>query len=214
MEQDIDIISANTRREKIKNFFLKNKKYLISILVFIILVLFGFFFYQDYKSDKREELANKYNLLVTKFNLGQEDGIKTELKNIINSKDKTYSPLAFYFLLDKNLIDSKEEINKYFDILINDVNLDDEIKNLVIYKKGLFNSEFVEENDLLSILNPVIKSESIWKVHALYLMGEYYFSKNEMQKSKEFFDQIVNLENISSIIKLETQKRLRTDFSE
>ena len=112
------------------------------------------------------------------------------------------------------MIGSNEEINKYFDILINDLDLEKEIKNLVIFKKGLFNSEFVEENKLLSILNPVIKSESIWKAHALYLMGEYYFSKNEMQKSKEFFDQIVSLQNVSLKIKSEAQKRLRTDFSE
>ena len=78
----------------------------------------------------------------------------------------------------------------------------------------MFNSEFLEENQLLEILNPLIKSQSIWKPHALYLMAEYYFEKKQKQKSKEFFDQIINLENISSNIKLEVEKRLRTDFSE
>ena len=214
MDQDIEIISTNTRIEKIKNFFINYRKKLITILIIIILLLFGFFFYQDYKKDKKEELANQYNLSITKFNLGEKDNIKTNLKNIINSKDKTYSPLAFYFLLDNDLIDSQEEINKYFDILIYDLDLEIEIKNLVIFKKGLFNSEFAKENELLSILNPVIKSQSIWKAHALYLMGEYYFSKNEKQKSKEFFDQIISLENVSPKIKLEAQKRLRTNFSE
>ena len=58
------------------------------------------------------------------------------------------------------------------------------------------------------------KSESVWKPHALYLMAEYYFSKNQKQKSKEFFEQIITLENISSKIKVEAQKRLRADFSE
>ena len=214
MDQDIEIINSNTRIEKIKNFFIEYKKHLISVLIIIILVLFGFFFYEDYKSSKKEKLANQYNDLITNFNLEKKDDARDGLKNIINSKDKTYSPLAFYFLLDNDLINSNEEINKYFDILINDLKLEKEIKNLVIFKKGLFNSEFVEENKLLSILNPVIKSESIWKAHALYLMGEYYFSKNEMQKSKEFFDQIVSLQNVSLKIKSEAQKRLRTDFSE
>ena len=214
MDQDIEIINSNTRIEKIKNFFIEYKKHLISVLIIIILVLFGFFFYEDYKSSKKEKLANQYNDLITNFNLEKKDDARDGLKNIINSKDKTYSPLAFYFLLDNDLIGSNEEINKYFDILINDLDLEKEIKNLVIFKKGLFNSEFVEENKLLSILNPVIKSESIWKAHALYLMGEYYFSKNEMQKSKEFFDQIVSLQNVSLKIKSEAQKRLRTDFSE
>ena len=78
----------------------------------------------------------------------------------------------------------------------------------------MFNSEFAKENELLNILNPVIKSESIWKPHALYLMAEYYFAKKENQKSKEFLEQLVSLEDISTKIKLEAQKRLRSDFSE
>ena len=72
----------------------------------------------------------------------------------------------------------------------------------------------MEENELLNILNPIIKSESMWKPQALYLMAEFYLSKNQKQKSKEFFNQIVEMENISPKIKLEVQKRLRSDFSE
>ncbi len=214
MEEDIEIINANTRNEKIKNFFINYKKQLIAILVIIILGLFGFFFYDDYKSGKKKELANKYNLAVIKYNSNQKKNIETVFKEIIKAKDKTYSPLAFYFLLDNDLINSNNEINSHFDILIYEADLDEEIKNLTIFKKGLFNSDFANENELLSILNPVIKSESIWKPHALYLMAEYYFSKNQKLKSKEFFDQIISLENISSKLKLKAQKRIRADFSE
>jgi len=214
MEQDIEIINANTRNEKIKNFFINYKKQLVAILIIIILGLFGFFFYDDYKSGKKKELANKYNLAVIKYNSNQKKNIETVFKEIIKAKDKTYSPLAFYFLLDNDLINSNNEINSYFDILIYEADLDEEIKNLTIFKKGLFNSDFANENELLSILNPVIKSESIWKPHALYLMAEYYFSKNQKLKSKEFFDQIISLENISSKLKLKAQKRIRADFSE
>ena len=74
-----------------------------------------------------------------------------------------------------------EYTNSYFDLLINELSLENEIKNLIIYKKGLFNSDFADENQLLDILNPIIKSESIWNSHALYLMAEYYFAKNEKQ---------------------------------
>ena len=214
MEEEIELINSNTRIEKIKGFFINYKKLLFSFLVIIILGLFVFFFYEDYKSNKKEELARKYNLAIIKYDSGQKDNIKNILNEIINTKDSTYSPLAFYFLLDNELINSKEEINSYFDILINEVDLDEEIQNLTIFKKGLFNSDFTNENELLKILNPIIKSESVWKPHALYLMAEYYLAKNQKQKSKEFFAQIVSLENISSKIKLKAQKRLRIDFSE
>ena len=98
--------------------------------------------------------------------------------------------------------------------MINKTNLDKEIKNLIIYKKALFNSEFESENNLLKILNPIINSDSIWKSHALYLIAEYFYSKNEKQKAKEFFNQILILENSNSDIKVETQKRINRDFGE
>jgi len=214
MDQEVEIINNNTRIEKMKNFFINYKNQLIILMVVIVLSLFGFFLYEEYKFGNKEKLANKYNNIITKFEINQKENVSSELKEIINVKDKTYSPLAFYFLLDNEMINSNEEINTYFDILINDLDLDHEIKNLIIFKKGLFNSDFAEENELLNILNPLIKSESMWKSHALYLMAEYYFSKKEKQKSKEFFIQIISLENVNSKIKLEAQKRLRADFSE
>jgi hypothetical protein len=92
--------------------------------------------------------------------------------------------------------------------------MDKEIKNLVIYKKALFNADQAQESELLNMLNPLIKSESVWKSHALYLMAEYFYSKDQKQKSKEFFNQIVSLENSNSDIKLQAEKRLNRDLSD
>ena len=214
MDEEIEIINTATRKEKIKNFIINNKKSIITVIIILLLFLFSFFFYKDYQKRNSESLADKYNIAIIQYESGDKSKILDIMKNIIEQKDKTYSPLAFYYLLDNDLITSKEEINKYFDILINETKIDNENKNLITFKKGLFNAEFANENELLSILNPVIKSESIWKPHALYLMAEYYFAKNEKQKSKEFLEQLVSLENISENIRLEAQKRLRSDFSE
>ena len=142
MDQDIEIINTNTRNEKIKNFFIKNKKSLISLIIVIILILFSFFFYQEYKSGQKEKLANQYNLAVIKFESDDKDGVIISMKEIITAKDKTYSPLAFYFLLDNDLISDQEKINNYFDLIIEDINLDKEIKYLNIYKKALYKTLF------------------------------------------------------------------------
>ena len=214
MDQEIDIITSETRKEKIKSFLINKRKIIISIILILLLGLFGFFLYQEKEKLNRESLANKFNATINEYESGDKSKILNSMKQIIEHKDKTYSPLAFYYLLDNNLITSKEQINRYFDIIIDEISLDKENKNLTIFKKGLFNSEFVNENELLSILNPIIKSESIWKPHALYLMAEYYFAKKEKQKSKEFFEQLINLEDISLKIKVEAQKRLRSDFGE
>ena len=214
MDQEIEIINSANRKEKIKNFLINKKKTIIAVAIFLLLIFFSYLIYQEYEKGHREWLGNKYNTAIIQYETGDKSKIISSMKEIIEDKDKTYSPLAFFYLLDNDLITSKEEINKFFDILINEIDLDKENKNLTIFKKGLFNSEFANENDLLSILNPIIKSESIWKPHALYLMAEYYFAKNEKQKSKEFFEQIIKLEDISSKVKIEAQKRLRSDFGE
>ena len=214
MDEEIQIINTNTRIEKIKNFFISKRKTIITTTLVIILLLISFFGYLEFKDRKKVQLANKFNLIVTKFESKQKANVENELIAIIEEKDKTYSPLAFYFLLDNDLINSNEKINNFFDLLINDIKLEKEIKNLTIYKKALFNSDFVEENELLNILNPVIRSESIWKPQALYLMAEFYLAKNQKQKSKDFFNQITSLDNISPKIKLEVQRRLRSEFSE
>ena len=214
MDEDITVINATTRNEKIKNFFIKNKKKLAISLSLIILLILSYFAYGEFDKRSKVKIANKYNNSIINFISGDQLNIESEMIKIINAKDKTYSPLALYFLLDNNIINSKEKINSLFDILINETKVDKEINNLIIYKKALYNSEFETENNLLKILNPIINSESIWKSHGLYLMAEYFLSKNEKQKSKEFFKKILILENSNPQIKLEAQKRIQRDFSE
>ena len=214
MDEEISIINRNTRNEKIRNFFIKNKKILIICLSTIILIIFGFFGYEEIQKNKKNKIAEKYNSTVIDFISANKTNVKNKLIKIINEKDPTYSPLALYFIIDNEIDASKEEINKYFDVMIEETNLEKEIRNLIIYKKGLFNADHVSENSLLEILNPLINSDSVWKSHALYLMAEYFLYKNQNQKAKEFYNQILNFEKSNQNIKLEAQKRLSQDFSE
>ena len=214
MDEDITIINKNTRNEKIKNFFVNNTKKLIIAISAIVLIIFGYFIYEDLKKKNKIKLANRYNLVTIKFISGDKNKFENELIDIVNEKDRTYSPLALYFLIDNNIVNENKKINELFDVIINETSLEEEIKNLVIYKKALFNSDFESENNLIQILNPVINSDSAWKSHALYLMAEYFYYKNQRQKSKEFFNKILTLENSNQNIKIESQKRLNRDFSD
>jgi len=214
MDEDTAIINKNTRNEKIKNFFANNTKKLIIAISAIVLIIFGYFIYEDLKKKNKIKLANRYNLVTIKFISGDKKKFENELIDIVNEKDRIYSPLALYFLIDNNIVNENNKINELFDVVINETSLEKEIKNLVIYKKALFNSDFESENNLIQILNPVINSDSVWKSHALYLMAEYFYYKNHKQKSKDFFNQILILENSNPNIKIETQKRLNRDFSD
>ena len=214
MDEEITIIDSNARNERIKNFFINNKKKLIIIISIILVIIIGYLSFEKSKERTKIKLANQYNLALIDLNPDNKQKTINEMVNVVKSNDTTYSPLALYHLLDNNLLENNEEINTLFNELIEKTNLENEIKNLIIYKKALFNSDFVSENELLKILNPVINSESIWKSHGLYLLAEFFYSKGEKQKAKEFFNQILVLPNASSTIKAESQKRLNRDLGE
>ena len=214
MDEDISIINSNTRNEKVRNFFIKNKVKIISILLTTVIVLIGAYSFDKYKTNQKIEISDKYNSVTLTYSENIKDNAVKNLVEIINEKDPTYSPLSLYFIIDNKLISDQGELNSYFDILIEKTSLDEEMKNLVIYKKALFNADQADEGKLLSILNPLINSKSVWKSHALYLMAEYFYSKDQKQKSKEFFNQIIGLENSNSDIKRQAEKRLSRDLSE
>ena len=214
MDEEITIIDSNTRNEKIRNFFINNKKSLIVSVSIVIVILAGYFSFNAIKERNKIELANKFNLAIAEFESVERAETIEKLINVIEKKDTTYSPLALYYLLDNNLIKNSTEINNLFDVLINETKLETEIKNLIIYKKALYNSELINENELIKMLNPIINSESIWNSHALYLVAEYFYAKKENQKAKEFFKKILLLPNANKEIEVETRKRINRDFGE
>ena len=214
MDEDLSIINANTRNEKIKNFFVNNKNKIILGIIILLVIIVGVFSYDKYLINKKKDISDSYNSIIIDYSEKTKEKTASSLIEIINKKDPTYSPLSLYFIIDNNLVSDQSRINSLFDILINDTSLDSEINNLIIYKKALYNADNAQESDLLNMLNPLINSKSVWKSHALYLMAEYFYTKNQKQKAKEFFNQIVNLENSNPDIRLQAEKRLNRDLSE
>ena len=214
MDEDTAIIDRSTRNERIKKFFINNQKIFFSLVSLIVIILIGYFAFNEYKEKKKIQISDQYNSIIIEYSEKNKDKTAKALVKLINKKDPTYSTLALYFIIDNKLILDQLKINNLFDVVIENVPLDKEIKNLIIYKKALFNADNSNENELLNILNPLINSKSIWKTHGLYLMAEYFYSKNEKQKAKEFFTKILTLENANQDLKIEAQKRLNRDLSE
>ena len=213
MNEDIEFVNQSTRIEKFKNFIIKNRKNLILTFLGIIFFLFILFIYQEFQEKKKLDIAEKFNnLTLVKIKKGDKDKLE-KLIEIIASQNETYSILSLNYIIDNQLIDDKSKINTLFDDTIK-IQSDDEIKNLIIYKKGLFNSDDINENELLKILNPVLKSQSVWKPHSLLLMSDYFYANGNLNKSKQFLTEIINSEKINNNIKLEAQKRLRRYFNE
>ena len=214
MDEDLSIINTNTRNEKIKNFFVNNKNKIISGIIILIIIIVGVFSYDKYLINKKKDISDSYNSIIIDYSEKTKEKTASSLIEIINKKDSTYSPLSLYFIIDNNLVSDQSKINALFDILINDTSLDSEINNLIIYKKALYNADNAQEGDLLNMLNPLINSKSVWKSHSLYLMAEYFYANNQKQKAKEFFNQIIALENSNPDIRLQAEKRLNRDLSE
>ncbi len=214
MDEDLSIINTNTRNEKIKNFFVNNKNKIISGVIILIIIIVGVFSYDKYLINKKKDISDNYNSIIIDYSEKTKERTASSLIEIINKKDPTYSPLSLYFIIDNNLVSDQSRINSLFDILINDTSLDSEINNLIIYKKALYNADNAQESDLLNMLNPLINSKSVWKSHSLYLMAEYFYANNQKQKAKEFFNQIIALENSNPDIRLQAEKRLNRDLSE
>ncbi len=214
MDEDLSIINANTRNEKIKNFFISNKNKIFSGIIILVLALTGVYIYDKYKKNKKKDISDQFNSITIEYTENKKEITSSKLIEIINTKDPTYAPLSLYFIIDKNLVSDRAIVNSLFDVLIKEISLNDEIKNLVLYKKALYNADTAKEIELLGILNPIINSESVWKSHALYLIAEFFYASNQKQKSKEFFNQILNLKNTNPDIRLQAEKRLNRDLSE
>jgi len=213
MSEDIEIINQNTRIEKIKNFFANNHKKLIVSFVFILVVLFSYFGFQEYKKRQKIKIAEIYNQINLKEITSKNTDDIEKLVEIVKKKDPIYSALSLYFIIENDLINDKEKINDLFDLVI-EPQQEKEIKNLIIYKKAMFNADTASENELLEILNPVLKSESVWKSHALLLMADYYVHNNNLIKSREFLEEIINSETVNNEIKVEAERRLKRGLSD
>ncbi len=214
MDEDIEIINSNTKIENIKNFILKNKRkiiYFFSLLLFFIMV---FFIYIEYEKRKTIKIADKYLFTTINYNEENKEYFIKELKDIIKSNNKTYTPLSLFFLIDNKLIHSNEEINLLMDEVIKNSNLDKEIRNLLIFKKALINSDISSENELINTLKPIINSKSIWKYQSLLLIGDYFISKGEKEKAKDFYNKILNDKNANQNIIFQTRLKLRRNIGD
>ena len=185
-----------TKKSKIKKFYESNKILIFSSIFILIILLGSLNFYLENKENKKILLSENY--IQAKFYL--ENGNKSEafniLKKVIFANDPTYSTLSFFLMLNENLITDYKEISSLYDHLLENNKFERELKNLLIYKKALFDSNFIIESELLETIKPLLNTDTLWKPHALLLLGDYFMSKGENIKAIEFYQQILSINNL------------------
>jgi len=185
-----------TKKSKFKKFYDDNKFKIFLIVFFLIVFITSISFYLTTKENKRLLLADKYITAQIYLNNGDIEKAKEIYKNIIFANDKTYSVLSLNLIISENLFVENDEVINLFNYVLEKNKLDIEDKNLLIFKKALFQSNFSTETDLLETSKPLINSKSIWKPHILLLLADYFFSKKEILKAKEFYIQVLSTKDL------------------
>ena len=185
-----------TKKSKLKKFYEANKILIFLTVLIIIIAIASVSFYLEAKEKKNIYLSDNY--LTAKVYLKNGDRIKAKsvLKTVIFANNSTYSTLSLFLILNENLIADQEELSNLFDHVLSNNKFEKEIKNLIIFKKAIFQSNFVSELELLDAVKPLINTETVWKSHALLLLGDYFASKKEYLKAKEFYMQILSLKHL------------------
>ena len=186
-----------TKKSKLREFYESNKIWIFSTVFVFIIIVASYNYYLSSKAGKKILLSENYIQAKVYLESGSKAKALEILKNITFSNDPTYSTLSFFMILDENLINEREEISKLFDHLLQNNNFDKEIEDLLHYKKALFKSSYVNEEKFLDEVRPILKSkETLWKGHGLMLIGDFYFSRKEYVKAKDFYTQILAIKNL------------------
>ena len=207
-DNEIQNLGVLTSKEKIVNYYNNNKLLIYTSLFALLIIIFSIIFYLEIKEKKREALANNY--IDAKIYLANDNKNKAEevLRAIIFENDKTYSTLSLFLVLNEKLIKDPQELIILFDHVLENNKFDKEIKNLIIFKKGLFESNYADEQKLLNSMNSLINSDSFWKPHALLMLGDFFVFKKEYLKAQQFYTQILSLKNINKEFYTEARSQL------
>ena len=185
-----------TKKSRIKKFYESNKILIFSSILILIILFGSLSFYLENQERKKILLSENYIQAKIYLENGNKNEALNTLKKVIFANDPTYSTLSFFLILNQNLISDYKEISALYDHLLENNKFEEELRNLLIYKKALFSSNFVNESKLLETIKPLLNTDTLWKPHALLLLGDYFMSKGENIKAREFYQQILSINNL------------------
>ena len=185
-----------TKKSKLRKFYEENKILIFSTVLILIITIASVSFYSAAKEKKKILLAENYITAKVYLENGDRNKVKNILKTIIFANDSTYSTLSLFLILNENLIIDQRELSNLFNHVLENNKFEKEIKNLIIFKKALFQTNFENESKLLETAKPLLNSDTVWKPHILLLLGDYFVSKKQNLKAKEFYIKILSLKNL------------------
>ena len=115
MEQKLD--KTQNLKLRFSSFLQKNKFKILSLIILIILLLVSIFVYDQIKKKRNILLSEKYIKAGLLLSNNQNEEAKNYFDEIISSENKFYSLLSFNTILERDLMNDREKILNYFEIL-------------------------------------------------------------------------------------------------
>ena len=106
-------------------------------MIIIVSLIIAFFIYQYFNQQSILKTSEQFNTAKIKISKNLEQS-KDILINIIEKKNKFYSPMSLNLLLEKEINLPNEKILELFDKVIEIRGLEKNTKNLYILKKRTF----------------------------------------------------------------------------
>lgn len=164
----------------------KNSKYIISIIIVIFFTLITLYYLDHKKKEKNVFISNQFNKAQILIDKKQRDNALPILLNIIEENNNFYSTLSLYLIIDEELEKNQSKIEELFNKILSNSEIEKENKNLIRIKKAIYLSNYDEEQKILDELKPIINSKSMWRKDALQFLFDYFSSRGENIKAKEY----------------------------
>jgi hypothetical protein len=179
-------LDTNDKIQLIINKLKKNLKLIITLFFIVVLAFSLLTFIKIKKENENILISEKYNKAKVFINNKKNNEGLILLEEVITTKHPFYSPLSLYLILDSNLTGESEKITELFDKVISNNNIDKESINLIKLKKAFYLSNDQNEQALLELLNPIINSDSHWRIIAITFIKDYFLSKDNNLKAEEY----------------------------
>ena len=149
-------------KDKLSLFYKTNRVKIYSFISVIVLIIVTLIVLNEVKDRKNQLISEKYILAGVNLSLNKKEISKNMYQEIIYSKNKFYSILSLNKILENNLVSDENKILEYFDKIEN-LNLNEDLKDLIQFKKSLYLIKYSDKEKGKELLNRLIEKNSNFK---------------------------------------------------
>ena len=163
MEQNLE--NKADLKLRMLNFYNSNKVKIFVLIIICFIAVITILLFEHKNQTNNILIAEKYVQAGLQLSANKKEKAKNLFEEIILSKNKFYSILSLNSIIENGLINDKNKILNYFEIL-QDINNSDEKKDLIAFKKALYLIKLSERDKGEKLLKDLIKKNSQFKILA------------------------------------------------